>query len=80
VSFRLVADNVLRFKRLAASYPSCNPAVERMTVLGQSRRIAPQPATTGLPQSTDIKRPAQLVRFVPTCDIGAALKWLEAAN
>src|SRR5450755_1865744 len=29
-------DNVLRFERLAASYPSCNPAVERMTVLGQT--------------------------------------------
>jgi len=30
---------------------------------------APQPATTGLPQSADIKRPAQLVRSVPTTEV-----------
>jgi hypothetical protein len=32
--------------------------------LGQKRRFDPQPVTSGLPQSTDIARPARLVRFV----------------
>jgi transposase len=30
------------------------------------------PATSGLPQSTDVARPARLVRYVPTCDIALA--------
>jgi len=33
--------------------------------LGQSRRFGPLPATSGLPRSTDIIRPARLVRLVP---------------
>jgi len=33
--------------------------------VGQMRRFDPQPVTSGLPQSTDIARPARLVRFVP---------------
>ena len=37
-----------------------------MSALGQSRRFDPLPATSGLPRSTDIVRPARLVRFVPT--------------
>jgi hypothetical protein len=36
-----------------------------MTGLGQSRRFGPLPATSGLPRSTDIIRPARLVRLVP---------------
>src|ERR1700694_3279739 len=36
--------------------------------MGQSRRFDPQPITSGLPRSTDILRPAQLVRFVPGRD------------
>jgi hypothetical protein len=39
--------------------------------LGQSRRFDPPPATSGLSRSTDINRPAQLVRFVPTADLPA---------
>jgi hypothetical protein len=34
-----------------------------------SRRFDPQPVTSGLPQSTDIARPARLVRFVPEPDL-----------
>jgi hypothetical protein len=36
-----------------------------MTALGQSRHFDRPPVTSGLPQLTDIPRPAQLVRFVP---------------
>src|ERR1700738_3872204 len=36
--------------------------------MGQKRRFDPQPLTSGLPQSTDIARPARLVRFVPQAD------------
>jgi hypothetical protein len=37
--------------------------------LGQSRRFDVRPVTSGPPQSTDIVRPARLVRFVPNPDI-----------
>jgi hypothetical protein len=33
--------------------------------LGQSRHFDRVPVTSGLPRSTDINRPARLVRFVP---------------
>ena len=33
--------------------------------MGQSRRFDPLPVTSGLPRTTDISRPAPLVRFVP---------------
>ena len=36
-----------------------------MSEVGQSRRFAPLPATSGLPQSTDIARAVRLVRFAP---------------
>jgi len=36
---------------------------------GQSRRFGPQLATSGLPRSTDIARPAGLIRFVPNLEI-----------
>ena len=36
---------------------------------GQTRRFAPLPAASGLPQSTDIARSARLVRSVPETDI-----------
>jgi hypothetical protein len=35
----------------------------------QTRRFDAQPATSGLPQSTDIRRPARLVRFVPLAEV-----------
>lgn len=38
---------------------------------GQSRQFDAPPATSGLPQSTDIARPARLVRFVPKGDVRA---------
>jgi len=41
--------------------------------LGQSRRFDPLTTTFGLPQSTDIVRPAWLVRFVPEADIARSL-------
>jgi hypothetical protein len=40
-----------------------------MSELGQSRRFDAPPTTSGQPQSTDIGRPARLVRFVPITDI-----------
>jgi len=41
----------------------------RMSALGQTRRFEPQSVTSGLPQSTDIARGAQLVRFVPNSEV-----------
>jgi hypothetical protein len=40
-----------------------------MSQLGQKRRFDPLPATSGLPQPTDIVRPARLVRFVPIAEV-----------
>jgi hypothetical protein len=40
-----------------------------MSQLGQKRRFDPQLATSDLPRSTDINRPAQLVRFVPLPEV-----------
>jgi hypothetical protein len=42
-----------------------------MSHLGQSRRLDRGPATSGLPQITDIARPARLVRFVPQAEVAA---------
>ncbi len=39
-----------------------------MSASGHSRRFDPLPVTSGLPRTTDINRPASLVRFVPTGD------------
>jgi hypothetical protein len=39
------------------------------SAVGHSRRFDAPPVTSGLPRSTDIIRPAQLVRFVPQADI-----------
>jgi hypothetical protein len=43
--------------------------------LGQSRHFDRAPLTSGLPRSTDIVRPAQLVRFVPKAVIGRHLAY-----
>jgi hypothetical protein len=43
-----------------------------MSQMGQSRRLDPLPVTSGLPRTTDINRPAPLVRFVPLTDSCAA--------
>ena len=43
-----------------------------MSLLGQTRRFEPLPSTSGLPQTTDIIRPARLVWFVPKGDIAGA--------
>jgi len=43
--------------------------VPRMSEMGQKRRFDPLPATSGLPRSTDIVRPVQLVRFVPLTEV-----------
>jgi hypothetical protein len=40
-----------------------------MTALGQKLPCRPGNATSGLPQITDVNRPARLVRFVPLGDI-----------
>lgn len=40
-----------------------------MSLVGQSRRFGTLPATSGLPRSTDINRPAWLVRFVPKPEV-----------
>src|ERR1700676_3428668 len=42
---------------------------ERRSGSGPKRRFDPLPATSGLPQTTDIIRSARLVRLVPTGDI-----------
>jgi hypothetical protein len=39
-----------------------------MSEVGQSRHFGRWPTTSGLPQSTDIIRPARLVRFVPKAE------------
>src|ERR1700738_2877898 len=38
--------------------------------MGKKRRFDLGPATSGLPRSRDINRPARLVRFVPDSDVG----------
>ncbi len=47
--------------------------------IGQSRHSDPASLTSGLPRSTDIIRPARLVRFVPKSDIDSItirpLRW-----
>src|SRR5258708_5045318 len=40
-----------------------------MTALVQTRSWRPRNATSGIPRTTDIARPARLVRFVPIGDI-----------
>jgi hypothetical protein len=42
-----------------------------MSVPGQTRHFDGLPITSGLPQSTDIDRPAQLVRSVPGTEVGS---------
>ena len=42
-----------------------------MTGLGQKRRSGRPPVTSGLPQSTDVIRPARLVRLVPTGEVAS---------
>ena len=44
-----------------------------MSATSQKRRFDPLPATSGLPRSTDINRPVQLVRLVPMIGIGGSL-------
>jgi hypothetical protein len=50
---------------------SWNQAESARSALGQSRRFENRPATSDLPQSTDIARPAWLVRLVPKPDLVA---------
>src|SRR6266568_2531229 len=40
---------------------------------GQSRRFDAQPATSGPLRSTDINRPAELVRFAPEADLTGSI-------
>jgi hypothetical protein len=40
-----------------------------MSPSGHSRRFCGRPSASGLPRSTDITRPARLVRFVPIADL-----------
>jgi hypothetical protein len=40
-----------------------------MSVPGQSRQFGQVPATSGLPRTTDIIRPAQYVSMVPMADL-----------
>jgi hypothetical protein len=49
-----------------------------MSQLGQIHRFDPSPATSGLVRSTDIIRPARLVRFVPKPEISPKAKPLDA--
>ena len=53
--------------------PQCGIAALLMTGWGQKLRFDALPATSGLPRSTDIIRPARLVRFVPIPDLAAVI-------
>src|SRR6478672_5100079 len=65
-TFRLPADHTqLGRAVLFCSLSQLAKPVLR-SVSGQRRRFDASPATSGLPQSTDIARPVRLVRFVPT--------------
>jgi hypothetical protein len=44
--------------------------VRQRSELGQTRRFDSPLATSALPRSTDINRPARLVRLVPQPDLG----------
>jgi hypothetical protein len=48
---------------------TCYALMTRVSTLGQSRHFDRGPAPSGLPRSTDIIRPARLVRLVPARDI-----------
>src|SRR6266478_9520192 len=47
---------------------------------GQSRRFNPLPVTSGLPRTTDINRPAPLVRFVPEADQGCPFNTADLSH
>ena len=47
---------------------------------GQKRRFDPMPATSGLPRTTDVIRPARLVRFVPGAETFTALRKAAARS
>jgi hypothetical protein len=47
-----------------------------MAASDQKRRFDLLPATSSLPRTTDINRPARLVRFVPTTDIAVSFDHL----
>src|SRR5260221_2869651 len=49
-------------------------------VRGQKRRFDPMPATSGLPRTTDVIRPARLVRFVPGAETFTALRKAAARS
>ena len=50
--------------------------MRQSSAVGQSRRFNRGSATSGLPLTTDITRPADLVRFVPEADNGNfILRW-----
>jgi hypothetical protein len=53
-----------------------------MSEVGQKRRFAPEPVTSGLQPSTDFARPARLLRFVPRGDIrlGSSLRFRTDGN
>ena len=42
--------------------------------IGHSRRSDRRPATSGLPRTTDIVRPARLVRFVPISEVAGLIR------
>jgi hypothetical protein len=49
-----------------------------MSGLGPSRRFDGRPVTSGLPLSTDIARPARLVRLVPLSAVCTAANGIDA--
>jgi hypothetical protein len=64
VSTSLETKRAARRPSQGSGRPNANGRGWLRTALGQKRRFDPQRVTSGLPQSTDIARPARLVRFV----------------
>jgi hypothetical protein len=50
-----------------------DPVMKSMSQMGQSRHLDSPSMTSSLPRTTDIVRPARLVRFVPTADLSQIL-------
>jgi hypothetical protein len=64
-----ISGQLLSFQLVCEALWIAGHAITSRVGSGQSRRFDSQPATSGLPRSTDIARPAGLVRFVPVTDI-----------
>jgi hypothetical protein len=60
-----------RFAYAGPRHAPCHHRGAAIRKPSQKRRFDPEPAASGLPHTTDIVRPARLVRFVQQADNGA---------